>query len=134
MSEPTSTNQTGRAPRLSITDGLLAFTVRAVIVVIVVVGSLSAVLPDLRSIADSIKREVRQEHTRLRLTGLLTTNPQVHMRVSYIKESSGDIRGAIDEIDLAIGLLELHSTDKAAKDRYRMRLEELRKKLPSVKQ
>ena len=134
MAETGPDSSPKQEPRGSVTDGLLGFTVRAIVVAVVLVGGLAALMPDLRAVADGIKREVRQEHTRLRLMGLLTTNPQVHMRVSYIKENSGDIRGAIDEIDLAIGLLELHSSDKAAKDRYRKRLEDLRAKLPPSKQ
>lgn len=134
MTETRPDSSAKQEPRGSVTDGLLGFTVRAIVVAVVLVGGLAALMPDLRAVADSIKREVRQEHTRLRLMGLLTTNPQVHMRVSYIKENSGDIKGAIDEIDLAIGLLELHSSDKAAKDRYRQRLEELKAKMPAPKQ
>ena len=52
------------------------------------------------------------------------------MKVSHLREEAGDIKGAVMELELAIGLLELHSADKVVRSRYETRLDQLRKKLP----
>ena len=88
-------------------------------------------LPNLHDIVVSVQNEVRKDQNKLRLTGLFTTNPAVHMKVSYLREEAGDIKGAMMEIELAIGLLELHSAERAVRSRYEARLEELRRKLPA---
>jgi len=110
-------------------SGLLAFTIRALMVMIVVAIGFAVVLPDTRDMTQALRRELRREETRIRLTGLLTTNPYVHMRVSQIKEKAGNIQGALDEIELAIGLFELHASDRQARQRYVARRDELIKKL-----
>lgn len=110
-------------------SGLVAFTVRALVVMIVVGIGLAAVLPDARDVARVLKRELQREETRIRLTGLLTTNPQVHMRVSHIKEKAGNIRGALDEIELALGLFDVQPSDRQARQRYEVRRQELTQKL-----
>ena len=85
---------------------------------------------DTQSLKTRLQNAVREEKTRVRLKGLLTNNPAVHLRVSIMEEEKGNIPTAIEEIELAIGLLELHSADRAAKDRYVARLQELKRKLP----
>ncbi|MEK7816288.1 MAG: hypothetical protein AAB294_05640 [Pseudomonadota bacterium] len=93
-------------------------------------------LPDAYSLKESlvpvkeqIKKELQKDRTRVRLLGLFTTNPYAHYRMSYIEEEAGNIRNAIEEIEFAIGLLELHSPDKSVKERYQNRLGELKRKL-----
>jgi hypothetical protein len=109
--------------------GILEFSIKSAIFTLVLcIGlGITAVLV-IGTVAPGLKTELRKEKTRLRLVGLFTPNPQVHYRVSYIDEQFGNLKGAIDEIDLAIGLLELHGADKSVRDRYARRLEELRKK------
>ena len=115
-------------PRKSVSpfSGLLAFTVRALVVVMLIAIAIAALIPD---IAGPLKRELRREEARIRISGLLTSNPYVHMRVSQIREQKGDLQGALDELELAIGLFELHGSDKAARERYVARRDELKKKL-----
>lgn len=84
---------------------------------------------DTRATVQNLQRELRDEKTRIRLTGL-TSNPQVHYRVAQIEEEKGNLRGAILEMELGLGLLELHNSDRAVRERYARRLEELKRKLP----
>lgn len=116
--------------------GLVLFVVRCLLFTGILCGG--AVLA-LKSVMESVKvrpailklqNEMRKEASRIRLTGLLTTNPAVHWRVSFVDEKAGRIREAMDEIELAIGLLEMNKADKSVLDRYTRRLEELKRKLP----
>jgi hypothetical protein len=82
----------------------------------------------LQPIKEGIRKAARDEKTRVRLTGLLTHNPAVHYRVAAIEEAKGNLEAAIEEIELAVGLLELHAADRAAQEKYRTRLQELKRK------
>jgi len=84
---------------------------------------------DIQPIKSKLRKALSEERTRIRLKGLLTTNPAVNYRVSLIEENKGNLEAAIDEIELALGLLELHSADRATKDKYVSRLQELKRKL-----
>ena len=131
-------NEIDKSKENKITFKLPAFVEKIVLfsaMVMVVVIAINFVTPDfedikqsLRDVKQSLRKEFRSEVTRIRLIGFFTTNPAVHMRESQIAERKGNIADAIDEIELALGLLELHSTDKEAKQRYLTRLAELKKK------
>lgn len=82
----------------------------------------------LQSFKESIRKSARDEKTRVRLTGLLTHNPAVHWRVAAIEESNGNIGAAITEIELALGLLEVNAVDRATREKYQSRLEDLKRK------
>ncbi len=82
----------------------------------------------LQPLMEKVRKAARDEKTRVRLTGLLTHNPAVHYRVAAIEEAKGDLEAAIQEIELALGLLELHAADRAAQEKYRTRLQELKRK------
>ena len=110
--------------------GLFAFTLRAVIVVMLVAIGIAALLPD---IPGALRRELRREETRIRIIGYFTTNPHVHWHVSHIREQKGDLQGALDELELAVALFELHAADKRAPDRYLTRRDELKGKLAQKK-
>jgi len=113
-------------------SGLVSFALRATIVAIVIAGAISAFLPDIQSLKQvlrgEVKRALQNESVRIRLTGIATNNPAVHWRMSLIEESRGNFDLAVTEIELAIGLLELHSANKAVIDRYDGRLKELERK------
>lgn len=112
----------------------LDFAIKTVIAVVVVsfglgiLVSIVATAIDLAPVKTSIRKAANEERTRIRLKGLLTTNPAVHYRISEIEEGKGNLRNAIEEIELGIGLLELHSTDRAAKERFARRLNSLKAK------
>lgn len=78
---------------------------------------------------EKIIGELKKEKTKIRLKGLFTTNPYVHWKVSLIDQREGNIGDAIDEMELAIGLLELHSAEKSVKQKYEARVRDLQRKL-----
>jgi len=71
----------------------------------------------------------QNEIYRIRILGLITYNPAVHYRASLLKEKSGDIRGAVEEMELALGLLSRDSADTEVKQSYKNRLAALKKAL-----
>lgn len=82
----------------------------------------------LQPLKEKVRKAVRDEKTRVRLKGLLTNNPAVHYRVAAIAEAKGQYEAAIEEIELALGLLELHAVDRVTRDKYQSRLADLERK------
>jgi len=72
---------------------------------------------------------VKRPNIRFRLIGLSTGNPAVHWKVADIYERDDRLDRAVDEIELAIGLLELHSSPAEVRNRYATRLADLRRSL-----
>jgi hypothetical protein len=117
----------------------VAFAIKTIILAIVVslaivymaesIMSMVVEAVDLQPVKTRLRKVTDDERVKIRLKGFLTTNPAVHYRVSQIEEQRGNLANAIDEIELAVGLLELHSSDRSAKDRYMARLKELKRKL-----
>lgn len=75
-----------------------------------------------------VRTALGDEKTRIRLRGLLTTNPAVHYRISLVEERDGKLANAIEEIELALGLLEMHGASPAIKEKYVTRLRALKEK------
>ena len=65
---------------------------------------------------------------RVRLLGMTTFNPYVFYKVSQIKEHDRDLDGAIEEMELAMGLLSMWSADEKMKKAYQARLDSLKAK------
>ena len=106
-------------------------TVAAALGITYVAGAiLEAVVNTMNTqpLQEKVRKATRDEKTRIRLKGLLTINPAVHYRVAAIEEAKGNLAAAIEEIELALGLLELHAADRATQEKYRMRLQELMRK------
>ena len=91
-----------------------------------------AITPSRNIVAD-VKAVSADPKVKLRLKGLLTTNPAVHYRISFIEEEAGSYSVAAEEITLAIGLLELHGADQVVQSRYVKRLQELKSKQEASK-
>ena len=138
MSQPTISpggeNAAQSKDRATPASGLVPFALRATIVAIAIAGAISALLPDISPTIESLKRALREESVRVRLTGLLTNNPAVHWKMSQIEEGKGNLTTATTEIELAIGLLELHSANKDVVARYTSRLKELQTKSSAKQQ
>jgi len=80
---------------------------------------------DIKSKIDELRN---MDSRRVRLLGMTTFNPYVFYRVSQIKEQDRDLNGAIEEMELAMGLLNMWSTDAKMKKAYQERLDYLRSK------
>jgi hypothetical protein len=109
----------------------------AIVTVIVALGItyvadavLESVFSSMRMLPlkEKVRKVTRDERTQVRLRGLLTHNPAVHFRAAALEEERGDLKDAIEEIELALGLLELHSADRAIQEKYQARLQELKRK------
>ena len=133
MSQDTEAKPTPRQGKLG--SNYLSFAIKTLIATIFVslgflfVASSIVDMFDLQPVRNGLRKALGEEKTRIRLTGLLTTNPAVHYRVSLIEERDGNMNAAIDELELALGLLELHSVDRATREKYQSRLQELKRKL-----
>jgi hypothetical protein len=106
--------------------------------------SLTTVVPDsyaLRHDAVRLRDWIRDELrgmppagadvdlARLRLTSALTRSAEVHYRMSYVEERDGNLEKAVDELELAVGIAELHAHDAASLARLHDRRDELLRKL-----
>ena len=113
-------------------SNLTNFTLKFAIAAIVIVGALSFILPDpqfFQSFKMAFDKRIKNDiGMRTRLKGLLTTNPAVHWKESVIEEGKGRFDEASIEMELAVGLLEMHSADKTVIERYSKRLNSLRAK------
>lgn len=68
------------------------------------------------------------EGVQIRLKGFFSANPAAHYRLASMYEQKGSISAAVLEMELAVGLLEMHSSEKAVLARYLNRLNDLRDK------
>lgn len=142
MSEPDVGGPAGRG------EAYLQFAVKSLILSLIFVAvmavGLSVMLGTLTPDRTEVKRrvdrareniigELAKEKTRIRIKGLFTTNPYVHWKVSLISESEGNIAGAVEEMELAMGLLEIHSADKSVMQKYEARTRELQRRLAVAK-
>ena len=80
---------------------------------------------DLKGKIDELRN---MDSRRIRLLGMTTFNPYVFYKVSQIKEQDRDLEGAIEEMELAMGLLNMWSTDAKMKKAYQARLDSLKVK------
>lgn len=106
------------------------FAFKTLIILIALLVFLSLLveeLPDMRKFSEKMKNSVRKEEVQLRVRGFFTSNPQVHWNISVIEEKKGNLNAAVMEIELAIGLLEMHQASKDVVQRYKTRLETLKK-------
>lgn len=106
--------------------------------------SLTTVIPssfslreDARWLKDWVRAELnrlqpdptlRNDAWRLRL-GALSENPENHYRLSFVEETDGNLEKAIDEMDLALGLIELTPQESLQYGIYRKRSDTLKQKL-----
>lgn len=130
MNDNQNSSKTSRIFTDELKKDLTVFSLKAFILLYIIYLFLPS-LPDADQLNDlkaKLQKQFRNEQARIQLTGLLTTNPYVYWRVSEIMEQKGDIERAIEQMQLAIGLFELHPSDKEARQRYAARLKELQKK------
>lgn len=125
-SKPAASHRSRDYAAIAVKTAIVTFIVSVGLIFVV---SSTAELFDQQPLKAGIRKALKDEKTRFRVKGLLTTNPAVHWRVSLIEEHDGNLKAAIDEIELALGLLELHSAHRAVKEKYLARLQELNRKL-----
>lgn len=107
--------------------------------------SLTTVIPDLFAVKNDAQRlkdwtrtelrrmefdsTPRNDPVRLRLTDALTSSPEIHYRMSIEEERNGNLEKALDEIELGLGLVELHPRNKVNHAKYESRREQLKRRI-----
>ncbi len=114
------------------TPQIKQFAIKAAIVFLLFTLTVSILMPDLGALASSIKRDVKKaakdEKTRTVLLSFIE-NPAALYRVSEIEEKDGKLKNAVMQMELAIGLLEMHNTNQPVINRYTTRLNSLKEQL-----
>ena len=94
----------------------------------IVRNEIAPVLSEQLNIKSKIDELRDMDSRRVRLLGLTTFNPYVYYKVSQIKEQERNLDGAIEEMELAMGLLNMWSTDEKMRKAYQARLDSLKAK------
>ena len=105
---------------------LVVFAVKVVIFFAVLAIALHVMLPSFDELDQSMKR-LLTDRNKLLLLGLVQ-NPVALYKASEIAEKQGFIDVARRDMELAIGLVEMHGADKQVLKRYYDRLESLKKR------
>lgn len=112
-------------------DQVVQFAVKTAVFVFLVSLGIKWVAPDFRQgVSDRLARfsqELGRDETRLLLSGFLVRNPALHWRLSDFKERQGNLAGAEEDIELALGLLEMNRAEPVVLRRYQERLDGLRR-------
>lgn len=127
---------------------VLIFTVIFIpVLAIGILISLTTVIPDSFAVKNDAQRlkdwartelrrmepdsTLRNDPVRLRLTDSLTNSPEIHYRMSIEEERHGNLEKALDEIELGLGLVELHPRNKVDHTKYESRHEQLKRRIPT---
>lgn len=103
---------------------LVIFLIKAVVVFTLFIVGVVILVPDYRAISYSVKKEAKNEKTRIALMSFIQ-NPAALYSASEIDEKAGKFKDAILEMQLAIGLLEMHNANPIVIKRYKSRLDNL---------
>jgi hypothetical protein len=91
-------------------------------------------MPDFSALTYSMKKAAKNEKTRVALMSFIQ-NPAALYRASEIDEKAGKLNDAVMEMQLAIGLLEMHNANQLVIKRYATRMEHLNSQgLPASEQ
>lgn len=105
---------------------VVVFAVKLVIFFAVLVVAFQFLPPSFDELEQPIKR-LLTERNKILLLGLVQ-NPAALYKASELAEKQGFPDAALRDMELAVGLVELHTTDKRVAKRYYDRLEALKSK------
>ena len=100
------------------------FVAKTAAVFALTVVFLDFVLADFREVKRVLENNFKTEQAKLYILSFVQ-NPAALYKTSEIKEKEGKLERATLEMELAIGLLEMHNADKQVINRYYARLEKL---------
>jgi hypothetical protein len=106
-------------------NSVLAFAIKVLVFFVVLVMALEILLPSVEDMNESV-RKVLPDRNKLYLLGLVQ-NPAALYMTSEIAEKQGFPDSAKRDMELAVGLLELHTADKQVLKRYNDRLAALKR-------
>jgi hypothetical protein len=107
---------------------IIEFAFKAAIASFLFTIVVTAIMPDPKDLASSIRKAAKDEKTRVILLSFVR-NPASLYRASELDEKDGNLKSAIMEMETAIGLLELHSANQIVITRYTTRLNNLKSQL-----
>lgn len=93
---------------------------------------ISMLLPDMEDLKRSFGQAMEREKNQIFLTSLVS-NPVALYKFSEIDEKNGKMNKAIHDIEMAIGLLEMHGAHASVIERYQERLQQLRSRIKNDK-
>lgn len=105
-------------------SSLISFSIKALIVMVITTTILNLIVPDFREVAHRLKKAAKDEKTRILLTSFIQ-NPAALYQAAEIDEKNGRVKDAISQMELAIGLLQMHNADPKFIGRYEDRLAEM---------
>ncbi|HEX5126616.1 MAG TPA: hypothetical protein VFW00_07735 [Rhodocyclaceae bacterium] len=124
-------------PQGTATSTLAQFAIRVAIVAIAITASVSwladVLKPDGKKMRENIKKAFAARETRLRVNGMLSSNPRVNFELSVLFEQRGDLQAALDEMIVAVGILEKVSAPAETMAPYRKRLDALTTKMQAAR-
>jgi len=100
---------------------LVLFSIKAAIAFILFIVAAVVLMPDFTALKYSIRKAAKDEKTRVALMSFIQ-NPAALYRASEIDEKDGKFNDAVMEMQLAIGLLEMHNADQLVIKCYTDRL------------
>jgi hypothetical protein len=110
---------------------LVLFSIKATITLVLFIIAVVVLMPDLSALTYSIRKEARNEKTRVALMSFIQ-NPAALYRASEIDEKEGNIDSAVMEMQMAIGLMEMHNANPLVIKRYTARLDHLNSQLKTI--
>jgi hypothetical protein len=110
---------------------LVLFSIKATIAFILFIIAAAVLMPDFSALSYSIKKEAKKEKTRVALMSFIQ-NPAALYRASEIDEKDGKLNDAAMEMQMAIGLLEMHNANQLVIKRYSTRLNHLNSQLETA--
>lgn len=108
----------------SFSSQLILFSIKAAIIFILFIVATVVLIPDFSALSYSVKKAAKDEKTRVALMSFIQ-NPAALYRTSEIDEKAGKLNNAVMEMQMAIGLLEMHNANPLVIKRYTVRLDRL---------
>jgi hypothetical protein len=108
----------------SLVSQLVLFSIKAALTFLLFIVAAVVLMPDFSALSYSIKKAAKDEKTRVTLMSFIQ-NPAALYRASEIDEKAGKFNDAVMEMQLAIGLLEMHNANQLVIKRYTSRLDHL---------
>lgn len=104
---------------------LIPFIIKAAVILMIAIALSNLIIPDFSEIKYQIKKATKDEKTRILLTSFIQ-NPAALYLAAEIDEKNNRVASAIMEMELAIGLLQIHNANPTLIEKYEKRLAEMR--------
>lgn len=120
------------APQGGARGPIVDFALRVGIVILAITFAISWLIdsyvhvPNSATFKEMTSKVLANHEAKLRIEGLVSTNPRVSYEISVIREQKGDLLGAVDEMVVAVGILERSGARPEVMEPYKRRLDAMR--------